>query len=180
MAVNVCDVELREPRFAELVSETLARHGIAPGRLCLEITERALVHDGPHSRDTLDALVALGVQLAVDDFGATHTSLARLPQFPVSVVRLERPAAAPRERGIVAAVIAMAHGLDMSVVGEGIETVAQLDELVELACDDGQGFLPGLPLSIAEVDQALRVDSTARRIGSEIPSRWWAGSLRSR
>ena len=106
-------------------------------------------------RSALEALAVLGVRLAVDGFGATYSSLARLPQFPVRVVKLAKLAVLPRERGIVAAIIAMAHGLGMSVVGGGIETSAELDDLLALACDDGQGFLLGHPLSAADATQLM-------------------------
>ncbi|WP_166787261.1 MULTISPECIES: bifunctional diguanylate cyclase/phosphodiesterase [unclassified Cryobacterium] len=163
MSVNVSGRELRERHFVDLVRSTLEQHGLAPGQLCLEVSERALVYDGPDSRRTLEALAALGVQLAVDDFGATYTSLTRLPKFPVGVVKLEQLTVSSHERGIVAAVIAMAHGLGMSVVGGGIETVAQLNDLLDLACDDGQGFLLGRPLSIADVIQVIAADGATLR-----------------
>lgn len=166
MSVNVSGRQLRERHFVDLVRSTLDRHGLAPGQLCLEVAERALVQDGPDSRSALEALAVLGVQLAVDDFGATYTSLARLPQFPVGVVKLEQLTVSSHERGIVAAVIAMAHGLGMSVVGGGIETVAQLNDLVELACDDGQGFLLGRPLSVADVIRVIAADAATMRAES--------------
>ena len=82
-------------------------------------------------------------------------SLARLPQIPVSVVKLGRFTDVTRQRGLVAAVIATAHGLGMSVVGGGIEDAAQLAELVALACDDGQGYLLGRPLDEMVVERLL-------------------------
>src|SRR5690606_23802075 len=82
--------------------------------------DRELIHDDPRVESTLAALGAMGVQLAVDDFGASVTSLARLPRIPVSVVKLARFADLG-QREVVAAVIATAHGLGMSVVGGGIE-----------------------------------------------------------
>ncbi|WP_149203195.1 EAL domain-containing protein [Actinotalea subterranea] len=165
MAVNVSGRQLREPDLLEQVCTVLDRHGLAPEQLCLEFSERSLVQDGPDARETLEALNLLGVRLAVDDFGATYTSLARLPRFPVSVVKVERGADEEWHRNLVGAVIAMAHGLGMSVVGEGIETPAQLRELIEMACDDGQGFLLGQPLSHGEVAQLLAADS--RRDGPD-------------
>ncbi|MCL3861050.1 bifunctional diguanylate cyclase/phosphodiesterase [Actinotalea sp. K2] len=163
MAVNIAGAQLREPGFAQRCAVVVAAHGLVPGQLCLEITERDLVQDGPDVREALEALAELGVQLAVDDFGTTYTSLARLPQFPVSIVKLESIGQDVRDRGVAAAVIAMAHGLGMSVVGEGIETVDQLTELVELACDEGQGFLLGRPLATRDVSRLLSADAAASR-----------------
>lgn len=155
MAVNVSGGQLRAAGFAGLVAEALRTHGLEAGHLRLEISERALMGDSPELAAVLNELSGLGVQLAVDDFGATVNSLARLPQIPVSVVKLERFTDVTRQRGLVAAVIATAHGLGMSVVGGGIEDAAQLAELVALACDDGQGFLLGRPLDELVVERLL-------------------------
>ena len=155
MAVNVSASQLRAVGFAGQVRDTLFAHGLSPGRLRLEIGERDLVQDDPRIADALARLASRGVQLAVDDFGASVASLARLSQIPVGVVKLGRFTGL-RQREIAAAVIATAHGLGMSVVGAGIEDAGQLAELSALACDDGQGFLLGRPLDEDGVDRLLR------------------------
>lgn len=155
MAVNVSGSQLRMGGFVEQVQNALHAHGLAPGSLRLEISERELIHDDPRRDATLAALGGIGVQLAVDDFGASVTSLARLPRIPVSVVKLARFADLG-QREVVAAVIATAHGLGMSVVGGGIEDAEQLAQLSALACDDGQGFLLGRPLDESAAGQLLR------------------------
>lgn len=155
MAVNVAGRQLREPGLVDQVRDVLTRHRLDPTRLTIELSERALAQVGTEAGRTLEELAAVGVRLAVDDFGATYTSLARLPHFPVSVVKLEQLDGSPWERRMVAAVIAMAHGLGMSVVGEGIETADQLAELVDLACDDGQGYLLSRPLDRADAERML-------------------------
>src|SRR5690606_28205365 len=155
MAVNVSGSQLRMGGFVDQVRSALAAHGLLPGALRLEINERELIHDDPRVEATLAALGAMGVQLAVDDFGASVTSLARLPRIPVSVVKLARFADLG-QREVVAAVIATAHGLGMSVVGGGIEDAEQLAQLSALACDDGQGFLLGRPLDESAAEQLLR------------------------
>ena len=160
MAVNVSGPQLRAPGFADEVRDALRRHGLEPHRLRLEISERALIADDPDVSTALAELGEVGVELAVDDFGATVTSLARLPQIPVSVVKLERFTDLTRQGSLVEAVIAMAHGLGMSVVGGGIEDPAQLAELSRLACDDGQGFLLGRPLDPSGVEHLLAVGGT--------------------
>lgn len=160
MAVNVSGNQLRAMGFAEQVRRALAARGVPAASLRLEIGERDLVQDDPRIEAALAELGALGVQLAVDDFGASVTSLARLSRIPVSVVKLDRFAGL-RQREIVAAVIATAHGLGMSVVGAGIEDAGQLAELSALACDDGQGFLLGRPLEEPAVERLLRRDGAA-------------------
>ncbi|MGY1410611.1 putative bifunctional diguanylate cyclase/phosphodiesterase [Luteimonas sp. A611] len=155
MAVNVSGSQLRAAGFANQVRAALKAHGVAPSSLRLEISERELIHDDARVAAALDELGRVGVELAVDDFGASVTSLARLPRIPVSVVKLGRFTDL-RQREVVAAVIATAHGLGMSVVGAGIEDAGQLAELSALACDDGQGFLLGPPLEESDVEQLLR------------------------
>ena len=155
MAVNVSGSQLRSAALVDQVRSALQAHGVAPSSLRLEISERELIHDDPRVESTLAALGAMGVQLAVDDFGASVTSLARLPKIPVSVVKLARFADLG-QREVVAAVIATAHGLGMSVVGGGIEDAEQLAQLSALACDDGQGFLLGRPLDEAAAERLLR------------------------
>ena len=155
MAVNVSGSQLRTRGFADQVRATLAAHGLAPPLLRLEISERDLVHESRHLEDTLRELSEVGVQLVVDDFGASVSSLARLSQIPISVVKLGR-FGKMRQREIVAAVIATAHGLGMSVLGAGIENAEQLAELSALSCDDGQGFLLGRPLDQDSAEALLR------------------------
>ena len=155
MAVNVSGSQLRSGSFIDQVRTALDAHGIAPASLRLEISERELVHDDPRVETALAHLGSIGVQLAVDDFGASVTSLARLPRIPVSVVKLARFADLG-QREVVAAVIATAHGLGMSVVGGGIEDAEQLAQLSALACDDGQGFLLGRPLEESAAEHLLR------------------------
>ncbi len=155
MSVNVSGSQLRAAGLAGQVRAALAAHGIAPSSLRLEISERELMHDDPRVAAVLDELGTVGVQLAVDDFGASLGSLARLPRIPVSVVKLGR-IDDERQRELVAAVIATAHGLGMSVVGGGIEDAGQLAALTAMACDNGQGFLLGRPLDEAAVAHLLR------------------------
>jgi EAL domain-containing protein (putative c-di-GMP-specific phosphodiesterase class I) len=133
----------------------------------LEIAERDLTADDPATRETLTALAALGIQLAVDNFGATYASLARLPQFPVSVVKLEQFSESPRSRRLGAMVVAMAHGLGMRVVGQRIETPTQLNDLEEITCDDGQGYLLSPPMSPENVDRMLEDSASTHPVDSD-------------
>ncbi|MGC1419147.1 MAG: EAL domain-containing protein [Acidimicrobiales bacterium] len=152
MAVNVSGRELSEPSFAGVVAEAMRRHAIAPERLCLEITETAFVGGWGEIQETMGALSSLGVRIALDDFGTGYSSLAHLQRMKVDIVKIDRSfveqiGGSDRDREIVAAVTAMAHALGMSVVGEGVETDHQLDTLVGLDCDQGQGFLLARPMS---------------------------------
>jgi diguanylate cyclase (GGDEF)-like protein/PAS domain S-box-containing protein len=163
IAVNVTARQLRTDGFVDLVTAVLNSYRLQPGQLRLEVPERALHEEGLELTEVLLDLTDLGVQLAVDDFGASVAALARLPRMPVSVVKLERFADLPDKGALISAVIEVAHGLGMSVVGGGIESTAQLRELHALACDDGQGFLLGRPLELPEVGRLLDADSASRR-----------------
>jgi len=151
MAVNVSGRQLRANDFVDEVTSALGRYGLAPGQLCLEITETALIEETADARDALEELAGLGVHIALDDFGTGYSSLAHLRQFPVDILKIDRSfvdrlETSDRDRQIVAAVTSMAHVLGMTVVGEGIETLGQLRELTDLGCDDGQGYLLARPM----------------------------------
>jgi diguanylate cyclase (GGDEF)-like protein/PAS domain S-box-containing protein len=164
ISVNISGRNLIDPGLADRVSAVLERHGIMPSRLCLEITETALIAELGDANQVVESLAALGVHLALDDFGTGYSTLAHLQQLRTDILKVDRSFVAEiggrsRDREIIAAVIAMAHALGMTVVGEGIETDGQLDKLVALDCDEGQGYMLAPPLTPADV-AALR--STAR------------------
>jgi EAL domain-containing protein (putative c-di-GMP-specific phosphodiesterase class I) len=159
--------QLRGPDFANIVKQALQRYGLAPGRLCLEITETALIEEAACAREVLEELAALGVQIALDDFGTGYSSLAHLRQFPVDILKIDRSFVdklddGERERDIVAAVVAMAHVLGMTVVGEGIETTGQLSHLTDLSCDTGQGYLLARPQSPAAIADLINHQTELR------------------
>ena len=152
MAVNVSGQEVSDPELGGRVAEVLVRYGIQPARLCLEITETALIGEMGDVEETLSDLARLGVRVALDDFGTGYSTLAHLQQLEVDVLKIDQSFVAqigrsPRDRKIVAAVAAMGHALGMTVVGEGIETSQQLEALVALGCDQGQGFLLAKPMT---------------------------------
>jgi len=151
MAVNVSGAELSDPEFAAHVADVIRHHGIDAALLCLEITETALMGEFGDVKETLSALPRLGVRLALDDFGTGYSTLSHLQHLKVDVLKIDRSFVAqisksPRDREIVAAVMAMSHALGTTVVGEGIETNDQLEVLAGLDCDQGQGFLFARPL----------------------------------
>ena len=158
VAVNVSGAQLRGHGLVERVRATLERHQIQPAQLCLEITETALIGELEDADDILMTLTDLGVRIALDDFGTGYSTLAHIQRLHADVIKIDRSFVAQlsrgsRDREIVAAVIAMAHALGMSVVGEGIETDGQREQLAGVACDEGQGFLFSKPLRADEVSQ---------------------------
>lgn len=152
VSVNVSALQFQQGDFVDRVASAINDAGLDPALLELELTESILIKDIHETLARLQALAALGVSLAIDDFGTGYSSLAYLKKFPISKLKIDRAfvMGLPEDEGdraIVAATIAMARALKMSVVAEGVETVAQHDFLHGLQCEAFQGFLcaPGLP-----------------------------------
>ncbi len=152
MAVNLSVRQISDPALVDDVAGALRRNGLDPRRLCLEITETA-VHDAPLSANAvLSGLSELGVRIALDDFGTGYSSLRHLRRIKVDILKIDQMFVGGlgkpgEDRAIVAAVTAMAHALGMTTIGEGIETAAHYEELCDLGCDQGQGYLLSRPLT---------------------------------
>jgi diguanylate cyclase (GGDEF)-like protein len=145
VAVNVSARQLSLAGFADGVAQVVAERGLAADLVELEVTESALLVDDA-SAQVLRDLHHRGFRLAVDDFGTGYSSLNHLKLFPASTVKVDRSFVAglgqdPVDEAIVTAVIGVAVSLGLSTVGEGVETQAQHDRLLELGCDLGQGHL---------------------------------------
>jgi EAL domain-containing protein (putative c-di-GMP-specific phosphodiesterase class I)/two-component sensor histidine kinase len=156
VSVNISAQQLADPALAVDVSEAIAAAGIPPGRLCLEVTESAVM-DATVAAQALRRLKAIGVAIAIDDFGTGYSSLSRLKRFPVDFLKIDASFVAglgrdPEDEAIVTAVIGLAKSLGVQVIAEGIETRAQLAFLTRQGCNLGQGFLWSRPLS--ELDAA--------------------------
>jgi diguanylate cyclase (GGDEF)-like protein len=184
ISVNVSGRQLRDRGLIDRVSAALERHGIAPARLCLEITETALIGELADASHVLESLSRLGVRIALDDFGTGYSTLAHLQNLHADVLKIDRSfiaqlGAGSRDREIVAAVTAMAHALGMTVVGEGIETDSQLDKLIEMDCDEGQGYMLARPMPPADI-AALQTTTRATQPRSPRTTRPRAGRGRTR
>ena len=152
VSVNVSAMQFQQGDFVERVASAIGDAGLNPALLELELTESILIKDINETLSRLHALASLGVSLAIDDFGTGYSSLAYLKKFPISKLKIDRAFVMglpddEGDRAIVSATIAMARALKLTVVAEGVETVAQRDYLQSLHCDVFQGFLcaPGLP-----------------------------------
>ena len=160
MAINVSPMQLVEPDFADRVAQTLQVTGIEGAQLVFELTESALARDPQASRDALQRIKALGIRVAVDDFGTGHSSLAHLKRFPVDTLKIDRAFVRDLEsdvdsREIVRAMLALAQSLHLQVVAEGVETEAQARLLGEMACPALQGFLFGRPVEPRAIAERL-------------------------
>jgi EAL domain-containing protein (putative c-di-GMP-specific phosphodiesterase class I) len=176
IGVNVVAAQLRAPDFAEEVDSVLRRHGIAPRRLVLEITEQSLVDDDTASAGMLEQLASLGAQFAIDDFGTGWSSLALLRRLPASIIKIDQSFVAslgssgptegdpwsPRDPAIVRAIIGLAHDLDMITVAEGIDGRDQARWLRDHGCDRGQGWLFGLPAPVSAISGFSTFSTPAR------------------
>jgi diguanylate cyclase (GGDEF)-like protein/PAS domain S-box-containing protein len=151
VAVNVAAAQLVVGDPVAHVRDVLDRHGLAPGDLCLELTETQLLSDVEAVDDVIRRLRAAGVRIAIDDFGTGYSSLSYLRRFPVDIVKLDRSFIAEVERepatmAIVTAVLRLADILGLDVVAEGVETTAQLELLDALGCAAAQGWALGRPV----------------------------------
>jgi ammonium transporter, Amt family len=162
ISANVSAVQIK-PQLVDEVEELIARYGIAPGRLVLEITE-SLVLD-PHTKPIVIRLRELGVQLALDDFGTGYSSLGSLQRVPLDVLKLDRTLIGSLSddggRAVVRAAIELGEALGVSVIAEGVEGDLQVRALRELGCGVGQGFLFARPLPVADAE--VLVEAERRR-----------------
>ncbi|HWH32437.1 MAG TPA: bifunctional diguanylate cyclase/phosphodiesterase [Egibacteraceae bacterium] len=166
MSVNVSARQLRDPSFVLHVQRALARTGVAPSALTLEITERVLLEEAREELASLEALRLLGVQIAVDDFGTRYASLAYLKRLPVNGLKIDRTfvsgvAHDTHDAAIVAAIVTLGHTLGMRVTAEGVETAEQLAAVQALGCDLAQGFYLGAAVPAAEAVAAREVAMSA-------------------
>jgi diguanylate cyclase (GGDEF)-like protein len=143
--VNVSPVQIHQPEFIAEIEHVLALTGLPADRLVLELTETAMFRDTQATIAKLSALRATGVRVAVDDFGTGYSSLGYLRRFPVDILKIAREFIVggerePNEWAFAHAIVALGQTLGLKIVAEGIEDRAQVDRLIELGCEVGQGF----------------------------------------
>ena len=151
ISVNLSARQFAEGDLHQRIAQILEQSGIPAGCLELELTESILMEDVANAMQTLSSLKRLGVFIAIDDFGTGYSSLNYLKQFPIDVLKIDRSFVDGLPHGeqdgqIARAIIAMAHSLNLTVIAEGVETLAQLDFLRGHDCDEVQGFLLGRPM----------------------------------
>lgn len=179
VSVNISGRQLAQGNLHEIVAETLRATGARPERLCLEITESILMEDTEQTVELIKRVRDLGVRFSIDDFGTGYSSLGYLKSFPVDAVKVDRTfvSTMTSDRGdaaIVAAVVGLAHALNLRVVAEGVETAEQLAALAALGCELAQGFYFSPPQPVADLHRIFgrwRVPDTANggRRSSHLP-----------
>jgi EAL domain-containing protein (putative c-di-GMP-specific phosphodiesterase class I)/GGDEF domain-containing protein len=176
MAVNISARQFRNPSLALTVVRTLERHKLVPADLEIEVTETAAMSDAAMTRGTLEQLHALGVGVAIDDFGAGFSSLSYLKNLPFSKLKIDREFVCDvhqrsDSRAICVALVALADGLGIDIVAEGVERREEAEALVRIGCSTFQGYLFSPPVAAAQFAamatdpkwlQSLRVRTPAR------------------
>jgi len=152
VAINVSGFQMRQDDFARRLETGLRSHGLQPNRFTCEITESVAMEDTQVTRRAFARLGKIGVHVSIDDFGTGHSSLATLRRLPAQELKIDRAFIVDMvqdhdARAIVEAVLTMARTLGLRVVAEGVETPAQRDLLVQLGCDELQGYLFAKPMS---------------------------------
>jgi diguanylate cyclase (GGDEF)-like protein len=160
VAVNIAPATLLDAEFPARVTELMATAGVPGSALTLEVTETAVMVDPDRAAQTLRRLRAMGVGVAVDDFGVGHTSLSYLKTLPLESLKIDRTFVTnlledDRDAAVTRAVIQLGHDLGLVVVAEGVETGAVRQRLRELGCDEVQGYLIARPLAAEDVVEWL-------------------------
>jgi len=160
VAVNLSARQFQQPNLTEEIAEVLEETGLGARYLELEITESNAMQNAENTIYTLRELKALGVRIAMDDFGTGYSSLSYLKQFPIDTLKLDQSfvrgiTTAASDAAIATAVIAMAHSLDLKVIGEGVETEEQFAFLHKQRCDYIQGYLFSPPQAAETLEAYL-------------------------
>jgi len=153
LAVNLSPVQFKEAELFDVMQSALAKSGLAPERLEVEITESVLLEQAAENLAFIERLKSIGISLALDDFGTGYSSLSYLTTFPFDKIKIDKSFIrnlTERHEGyaIISSVVTLARGLNMAVTAEGVETPEQLDMLRSLGVNFAQGYLLGRPAAI--------------------------------
>lgn len=151
ISVNFSAKQLVQPDLMETVEKVLEETGLDPKSLKLEITENTIMETSKFTASVFSNLQSLGVQLQIDDFGVGYSSLGYLSHFPLNALKIDRTfvgrmADDTGQLDIIQTIVSLTHRLGVGVIAEGVETQGQLDQLKQLGCEYGQGFLVSVPI----------------------------------
>ncbi|MDH5370007.1 MAG: EAL domain-containing protein, partial [Gammaproteobacteria bacterium] len=160
VAVNMSAKQLEHPDIVGKIKSMLKRHGVRGDMFELEITENVLMQDIENVISVLNQLSSLGVKIAIDDFGTGYSSLNYLQKLPIDTLKIDRSFVSAMEydqgaMSIIKAVIAMAKGLKLHIISEGVEEIQQMEQLKALGCYNMQGFLFSPPVGMDSVTKLL-------------------------
>jgi diguanylate cyclase (GGDEF)-like protein len=161
IAVNISPRQFQQDSLPRMVQDTLDEHGLDPGTLELEITENILVSDSPKALGILEKVRELGVRVAIDDFGTGFSSMSYIMRFRVDRLKIDQSfvrdmAVNEDSLAVTSAVIALAAGLHITVVAEGVESVVHRDLLMSRGCDEAQGYFYSAPVPIERMRDLIR------------------------
>jgi diguanylate cyclase (GGDEF)-like protein/PAS domain S-box-containing protein len=162
MAINVAPRQLQEASFTAQLAATIARTGVQPANIVLELTESALLDDGDITAQSIAGMKSVGVRIALDDFGTGFSSLSHLRRFPIDVLKIDRSfvdgvdGTDEGERALVRSIVRLAHSLALETVAEGVERPLQLVRLRQLGAQFGQGFHFAEPMDAGALEALLR------------------------
>ena len=168
LAINASPIQLFNPNFISFVQSTLVKHGVSPSQIQIEITESMFISNVDYAISVLNEIRQLGISIAMDDFGTGFSSLSYLQNLPLDTLKIDRcfidqMTFSEKSRRLVQAIIALAHTFDLVVVAEGIETKEQYRMLVNMGCEEGQGYLFDAPLLPNEFPPQPLVTSANRQ-----------------
>ncbi len=161
IAINVSSIQLEQDDFVEKVLNILKKHDVPGDHLEIEITENTLMHDTDDGIQKLTELSNNNIKIAIDDFGTGYSSLNYLKRLPIDTLKIDQSfirdmSNSEEDSSIIKAIIAMAKGLNLNIISEGVETEAQLEQLKAWRCKNMQGFLFGRPMPDAQAVDMLK------------------------
>jgi diguanylate cyclase (GGDEF)-like protein/PAS domain S-box-containing protein len=164
VAVNVAARQLKDVSLLQDIQDILDATGLPPHLLELELTESALVTNEDEAVETLESIRTMGIKLYIDDFGTGYSSLSQIATFSLDALKIDLSFTAKittenKINNLVRAIMSLAKSLNLKVVAEGVETVAQLECLRNLGCDDVQGYLVSKPLTAADLARTFALDT---------------------
>jgi len=160
VAVNLSMWNLRDASLPDTIADLLARHEVPPHLLCCEITESAVMGDAEHTLEVLNRLFALGVRIAIDDYGTGYASLSYLKNLPADELKIDRAfvqhmTTDRADQAIVRSTVNMAHSLGIRVVAEGVEDQVAWNLLKTFGCDIAQGYYLSRPVPAQDLERWL-------------------------
>lgn len=163
LAVNVSARQFRQSDFSDRIQAVVQKHAINPSQLKLELTESLLLENIEETIVTMNALKDIGVHLSLDDFGTGYSSLQYLKRLPLNQIKIDQSFVRDitidaSDKAIVLTIIAMAHGLNLDVIAEGVETIEQKQFLESSGCSHFQGYLFSKPVPIEQFELILKAD----------------------
>jgi len=161
VSVNLSGAQLHDDQIVDRVAGVLTMHRLEGSALCLELTESVVMEDPAAAAAILTGLRRLGVRIAIDDFGSEYSSLAYLKRFPTTTLKIDKSfvdslnKVDSADATLIATIVAMARGLGITAVAEGVETQLQATRLVELGCDTAQGYLYSRPVGADRLPEVV-------------------------